>query len=71
MHNDLTPTERQAAMIADLKARLELANERNFFIASQNARLRAALSSSLFAATANDRRALEKLLDEPPYPAAA
>ncbi len=40
---DLTPTERQAAMIADLEARLELANERIFFIASQNAKLLSAL----------------------------
>lgn len=36
---DLTPTERQAAMILDLEARLELANERIFFLASQNAKL--------------------------------
>lgn len=40
---DLTPTERQAAIIADVEARLELANERIFFIASQNAKLLSAL----------------------------
>jgi hypothetical protein len=38
---DLTPTERQAAMIADLEARLEVANEKIFYIASQNYKLRA------------------------------
>ena len=38
-----TPIERQAAMILDLEARLELANERIFFIASQNAKLLSAL----------------------------
>lgn len=41
--NDLTPTERQAAIIADLEARLQLANERIFFISSQNAKLLSAL----------------------------
>jgi hypothetical protein len=45
--NDLTPTERQAAMILDLEARLELANERIFFIASQNAKLLSALTQLL------------------------
>ena len=44
---DLTPTERQAAMILDLEARLELANERIFFIASQNAKLLSALTRLL------------------------
>ena len=44
---DLTPTERQAAMILDLEARLELANERIFFIASQNAKLLSALTQLL------------------------
>jgi hypothetical protein len=38
---DPTPTERQAAMIADLEARLELANEKIFYIAAQNSKLRA------------------------------
>ena len=42
-----TPIERQAAMILDLEARLELANERIFFIASQNAKLLSALTQLL------------------------
>lgn len=45
--NDLTPTERQAAIIADLEARLELANERIFFLASQNAKLLSAMKNML------------------------
>jgi hypothetical protein len=45
--NDLTPTERQAAIIADLEARLELANERIFFLASQNAKLLSAMKLML------------------------
>ena len=44
---DPTPTERQAAMIADLEARLELANERIFFLASQNAKLLSAMKLML------------------------
>lgn len=44
---DLTPTERQAAIIADVEARLELANERIFFIASQNAKLLSAITQLL------------------------
>ena len=43
-----TPIERQAAMILDLEARLELANERIFFIASQNAKLLSALKLMVF-----------------------
>jgi hypothetical protein len=46
--SDLTPTERQAAIIADVEARLELANERIFFIASQNAKLLSALKLMVF-----------------------
>jgi hypothetical protein len=44
MPNDPTPIEVQAAMIADLEARLELANEKIFYIAAQNAKLRAELT---------------------------
>ena len=36
-----TPTEVQASMIADLEARLVLADERHFFLMAENARLRA------------------------------
>ena len=32
---ELTPTERQAAMIADLEARLQLQDERIFFLVAQ------------------------------------
>lgn len=46
--NDLTPTERQAAIIADLQARLELANERIFFLSSQHAKLLSALKLMVF-----------------------
>jgi len=42
-----TPIERQAAMILDLEARLELANERIFFLASQHAKLLSALKLML------------------------
>ena len=45
MLNDPTPTERQAAMIADLEARLELANEKLFYTASQNSVMRAVLQN--------------------------
>lgn len=45
--NDLTPTERQAAMIADLEARLELASEREFYLMAENARLRSQLKEVL------------------------
>ena len=38
---DPTPTEVQAAMIADLEARLTLADERLFYLMAENARLRA------------------------------
>lgn len=38
-----TPTEVQAGMIADLEARLVLADERHFFLMAENARLRAEL----------------------------
>ena len=38
---DPTPTERQAAIIADLEARLTLADERLFYVMAENARLRA------------------------------
>lgn len=38
-----TPTEVQAGMIADLEARLVLADEKTFFLMSENARLRAEL----------------------------
>ena len=38
-----TPTEVQASMIADLEARLVLADERHFFLMAENARLRAEL----------------------------
>lgn len=41
MSNDPTPTEVQAAMIADLEARLTLADERLFYVMAENARLRA------------------------------
>ena len=45
MSNELTPTERQAAMIADLEARLELASEKLFYTASQNSVMRATLQN--------------------------
>ena len=38
-----TPTEVQAGMIADLEAKLVLADEKTFFLMSENARLRAEL----------------------------
>ena len=38
---DPTPTEVQAAIIADLEARLTLADERQFYLMAENARLRA------------------------------
>ena len=44
MANDPTPIEVQAAMIADLEARLKLAEEKQFYVASQNAALRVALT---------------------------
>jgi hypothetical protein len=71
--NDLTPTERLALVIEDLKAQLELANERTFFIASQNARLRAVLTDMRNDCIANGTtglimRVAEILLEEPPYP---
>ena len=44
MPNDPTPIEVQAAMIADLEARLKLAEEKQFYVASQNAALRVALT---------------------------
>ena len=40
-HYDLTPTERQAGMIADLEARLELMNERLFYVSAELANARA------------------------------
>ena len=43
---DLTPNERQAAMIADLEARLTLAEERHFYLMAENARLRAQVEAS-------------------------
>jgi hypothetical protein len=43
--DDLTPNERQAAMIADLEARLQLADEKTFFLMSENARLRAEMET--------------------------
>ena len=56
---ELTPNERQAAMIADLEARLQLAEEKLFYTASQNAKLRTILqSTSLIVNT---------ILDESPY----
>lgn len=56
---DPTPTERQAAMIADLEARLELANERIFFIASQNAKLLHAVKDLRAAAVELMQRSIE------------
>jgi len=44
MPYDPTPIEVQAAMIADLEARLKLAEEKQFYTASQNAALRVALT---------------------------
>jgi len=43
MSADLTPNQVQAAMIADLEAKLQLADEKNFYLAAENARLRAEL----------------------------
>ena len=59
MLNELTPNERQAAMIADLEARLEIAKEKLFYTASQNARLRVLLE--------NANRTVRMILDESPY----
>jgi hypothetical protein len=39
--SDPTPNEVQAAIIADLEAKLSLASEREFYIMAENARLRA------------------------------
>jgi hypothetical protein len=39
--SDPTPNEVQAAIIADLEAKLSLASEREFYIKAENARLRA------------------------------
>jgi len=44
MPNDPTPHEVQAAMIADLEAKLKLADENLFYVASQNAALRVGLT---------------------------
>ena len=44
MPNDPTPFEVQAAMIADLTAKLKLSDEAMFYTASQNAALRVALT---------------------------
>jgi hypothetical protein len=40
-----TPTEVQAGMIADLEARLVLADERHFFLTAENARLQSELGA--------------------------
>jgi hypothetical protein len=59
MLNDPTPTERQAAMIADLEARLQLAEEKLFYTASQNAKLRVLLQ--------NASLTVNMILNESPY----
>lgn len=68
MPNDLTPTERLALTIADLEARLELANERTFFVASQNAHLRAALINVIDNRSPTYVADAKRLLDLPQYP---
>ena len=59
MPNDPTPNEVQAAMIADLEARLNLAEEKQFYTASQNAALRVALTDLRAAALELMERSVE------------
>ena len=69
MPNDPTPFEVQAAMIADLTAKLKLSDEAMFYTASQNAALRVALTEADWYA-ADLKVAIIKAdiaLDEPPY----
>ena len=47
--SDPTPNEVQAAIIADLEAKLSLASEREFYIKAENARLRALFPAILAA----------------------
>lgn len=45
----MTPTERQAAIIADLEAQLQLASERIFYLVSQLAAANAQLGKTDYA----------------------
>jgi hypothetical protein len=83
MPNDPTPFEVQAAMIADLTAKLKLSDEAMFYTASQNAALRVALTDLRASGLALMERSTEAdwyaadlkvaiikadiALDEPPY----
>ena len=49
----MTPTERQAAVIADLEAKLELMEERTFFLVAEVAKLNAQLGKTEFQTMAN------------------
>lgn len=55
MLNELTPNERQAAMIADLEARLSLASEKLYYTASQNSLLRSSMTILVDTFTDNAR----------------
>ena len=44
----MTPTERQALVIADLEAKLELMEERTFFLVAEVAKLNAQLGRTEF-----------------------
>ena len=46
MSHEPTPLEVQAAIIADLEAKLSLANEREFYLMAENARLRAGMGNN-------------------------
>jgi len=48
---DMTPTERLAAKIADLEAKLQLADERAFYLVAQVAKLNAELGRTDYRTT--------------------
>ena len=48
---DMTPTERLAAKIADLEAKLQLADERAFYLVAQVAQLNAQLGQTDYRTT--------------------
>ena len=50
-HYDMTPTERLAAKIADLEAKLQLADERAFYLVAQVAQLNAQLGRTDYRTT--------------------
>lgn len=55
MPNDPTPNKRQAAIIADLEARLEIATEKLYWAASQNSLFRASTRNLVDTFTDNAR----------------